>query len=152
MITKKHRLLFFDTYVEVWDITVWQYVRFLEWDETVFVEIFWQKVKEMCKRQQENALKILLGWFEANELKERLWAKKVPKWEKIEAEHFFILEWKIMLALHQSRSEIRSWEFPYFMKMYDWMWVVTGDEKYDDYKNKQMPDKKGIKNALSIKK
>jgi len=149
---KKYKFKYFDKFIEVQDITVWQYVRFLEGDETVMGELFWQDAQLMCKRQLENALKILLGWYEANELKERLWSNKAVSWDKIDPEHFFILEWKMMLALHQSRTEIRSWEYLYFAKMNSWMWVITWGESYDDFKNWHKPDKKWINNALSTKK
>ena len=144
MITKS-KFKFFNKEIEVLPITVWQYIRVIEWDETVFEEMFWKEWILMCKRQLNNALKILLGWYEANELKSVFKSKKKVSWETIDLQHFFIIEWTVMSILHQSRNEIRSWWYLYFMKMYNALNVINWSRTYEDYKNENKPDKKAFK-------
>lgn len=142
MITK---FKFYNKEIKISDITVWQYVKLIEWDNNILIEIFWKEWILMNKRQLDNALKILLGWYEANELKELFKKQKIPKGETIELEHFFIIEWIVMKWLWQTRSEIRSWEYLYFMKIYNALDVIWWWKKYEEYKNHNKPDKKAFK-------
>ena len=150
MITKS-KFKFFDKEIEVSPITVWQYDRILKWDKTVYLEIFWETWILMCKRQMQNALKILLGWYEENELKNLFKSNKIVKTgETVDLKHFFILESKVMMILHQQRSEIRKWEFLYFMDVYNNLDVIVGEKSYDDFKNAEKPDKKGFKDVKNL--
>lgn len=145
MVKEKYRFDFFDTFVEVEELTVEQFIRIHNpEDKKIFFEIFWKKVYEMNERQIKNALEILIIWEQKNIFSEK---NKSP-WNIITFEDFFILEWRIMHFLHQQRSEIRTWSLRYFYKILENIDVIIWEKSFDDYKNKDKPDKKAIKESL----
>lgn len=151
MLREKYRLTFFDTYVDVLEPTVEQYLKIFSWDQKVYKEIFWRKIFELNERQLKNALQILIS--KEKEEKNIFTEKKVSKNdENIGFEDFYILEWRVMHLLHQSRSEIRTWGIKYFFKVVENLDVIIWEKKFDDYKNADKPDKKSIKeNLLNLK-
>lgn len=150
MITKDkdYKFTFFNKEIHVNEITTGQYIKLLEWKTDVFLEIFWKNVWLMCERQIKNAIQILTSKDEQNILETALkrWHVKKKSW--MEANHFYVLEWIMMRVLHQSRTELRTWNFKYFIKMYETLDVVCWNKAYDDFRNHDKPDKKGLKGLL----
>lgn len=150
----KSKFKFFDKEIIVSPIKVWQYKRLIDWDEAVFEEIFWKDWKLMCERQQKMAFKILLWWYTTKTLESMLTVNKsVPKKKKkndLLWKDFNILEWKIMKHLNQQLNEIRSWDFLYFTKQLEDLPVITEQVSYLDHKNREKPDKVGMKKIKSL--
>lgn len=150
MINKEYKFKFFDNYIICNDLSVEDYL-YLNYDpEFILKKILWKKANLLNQRQIKNLLAILLNPNEKDLLK--LFNKSNWKTNKgMDVEDFFIIEWNIMKNLNQQRSEIRKWEWKYFLKVSQNLDVIMWEKKYDDYKNADKPDKKEIKNLLSKK-
>lgn len=72
--------------------------------------------------------------------------KKEPKKKEIDFGKFFLIEGALMHYLHQDREAIRSWTLEYVMEMMELLPAITGQNSYDEVKNKDKPDRKALKN------
>ena len=72
--------------------------------------------------------------------------KKEQKKKEIDFGKFFLIEGALMHYLHQDREAIRSWTLEYVMEMMELLPAITGQNSYDEVKNKDKPDKKALKN------
>ena len=75
--------------------------------------------------------------------------KKEQKKKEVDFGQFLLIEGALMHYLHQDREAIRSWTLEYVMEMMEFLPAITGQNSYDEVKNKDKPDKKALK---SIKK
>jgi len=150
MINQKYKFKFFDNYIICNDLTVNDYL-YLNYDPELFLKnILWKKIWLLNQRQIKNLIAILLNPNEKD--LEKLFNKNSNNSNKwMDIDDFFIIEWNIMKNLHQQRSEIRKWEWKYFLKISQNLDVIMWEKKYEDYKNADKPDKKEIKNLLSKK-
>lgn len=150
MIKEKYWFKVFDKLITCEDLSVQDYLE-LNYDPELFLKkILWKKVWLLNQRQIKNLISFLLNPDEKDLLK--LFNKTTSKDNKgMEIDDFFILEWVIMKNLNQQRSEIRKWEWKYFLKVTKNLDVIMWEKKYEDYKYADKPDKKEIKNLLSKK-
>nr|DAG01543.1 MAG TPA: hypothetical protein [Siphoviridae sp. ctNHg2] len=72
--------------------------------------------------------------------------KKEQKKGVIDFGKFFLIEGALMHYLHQDREAIRGWTLEYVMEMMELLPAITGQNSYDEVKNKDKPDRKAIKN------
>lgn len=72
--------------------------------------------------------------------------KKEQKKKEIDFGKFFLIEGALMHYLHQDREAIRSWTLEYVMEMMELLPAITGQNSYDEVKNKDKPDRKALKN------
>lgn len=71
--------------------------------------------------------------------------KKDQKKGIIDFGQFLLIEGALMHYLHQDREAIRSWTLEYVMEMMELLPAITGQNSYDEVKNKDKPDKKALK-------
>ena len=72
--------------------------------------------------------------------------KKDQKKGIIDFGQFLLIEGALMHYLRQDREAIRSWTLEYVMEMMELLPAITGQNSYDEVKNKDKPDKKALKN------
>lgn len=72
--------------------------------------------------------------------------KKEQKKKEVDFGQFLLIEGALMHYLHQGRETIRSWTLEYVMEMMELLPAITGQNSYDEVKNKDKPDKKALKN------
>lgn len=72
--------------------------------------------------------------------------KKDQKKGIIDFGQFLLIEGALMHYLHQDRESIRSWTLEYVMEVMELLPAITGQNSYDEVKNKDKPDKKALKN------
>lgn len=72
--------------------------------------------------------------------------KKDQKKGIIDFGQFLLIEGALMHYLHQDREAIRSWTLEYVIEMMELLPAITGQNSYDEVKNKDKPDKKALKN------
>lgn len=71
--------------------------------------------------------------------------KKEQKKKEVDFGQFLLIEGALMHYLHQDREAIRSWTLEYVMEMMEFLPAITGQNSYDEVKNKDKPDKKALK-------
>lgn len=71
--------------------------------------------------------------------------KKEQKKKEVDFGQFLLIEGALMHYLHQDRETIRSWTLEYVMEMMELLPAITGQNSYDEVKNKDKPDKKALK-------
>lgn len=71
--------------------------------------------------------------------------KKDQKKKEVDFGQFLLIEGALMHYLHQDREAIRSWTLEYVMEMMELLPAITGQNSYDEVKNKDKPDKKALK-------
>ena len=71
--------------------------------------------------------------------------KKEQKKKEVDFGQFLLIEGALMHYLHQDREAIRSWTLEYVMEMMGLLPAITGQNSYDEVKNKDKPDKKALK-------
>lgn len=71
--------------------------------------------------------------------------KKEQKKKEVDFGQFLLIEGVLMHYLHQDREAIRSWTLEYVMEMMELLPAITGQNSYDEVKNKDKPDKKALK-------
>ena len=71
--------------------------------------------------------------------------KKEQKKKEVDFGQFLLIEGALMHYLHQDREAIRSWTLEYVMEMMELLPAITGQNSYDEVKNKDKPDKKALK-------
>ena len=71
--------------------------------------------------------------------------KKEQKKKEVDFGQFLLIEGALMHYLHQDREAIRSWTLEYVMEMMELLPAITGQNSYDEVKNKGKPDKKALK-------
>ena len=130
-----------------WKITVEDFLRInIEWETAIFELLlkYNKELPKLNKRQLENFIEILINW-EINIFKKTI---KTTKNDNNFLEDFHIIEWQIMSFLHQSRSEIRSWNYQYFIKIYEDLAICTWNKDYDKNRKSENPDKEKLKNIF----
>lgn len=90
---------------------------------------------QLNKRQME----VFLASLVSNNL------KKEQKKKEVDFGQFLLIEGALMHYLHQDRESIRSWTLEYVMEMMELLPAITGQNSYDEVKNKDKPDKKALK-------
>ena len=97
---------------------------------------FNKETPQLNKRQME----VFLASLVSNNL------KKEQKKKEVDFGQFLLIEGALMHYLHQDRESIRSWTLEYVMEMMELLPAITGQNSYDEVKNKDKPDKKALKN------
>lgn len=154
----RHKFLYNGRFFYCWDLTVEDFILLNidleEWIKKILLE-FNKNLPELNWRQINEFLNILLG-VEKKEKNiidkitetEKKFKKKEEKKENDILEDFHIIEWIIMRNLKQPLSEIRKWNYLYFMEIYKDLNYIINPEQYDPKRKSQSPDKKKFKKEL----
>lgn len=133
------------TKVVIKEITVEQYLLLLEDYEDGIKNIFWKMAEFITEKQFNEILSDLMGVNTTLDIIPKK-KKDSEKERKKILENFHINEGFIMFHLHQQRSEVRGWTIEYFNKVMEDLPVILGHEKLEDWRSRNTPDKKWIKN------
>lgn len=121
-----------------------------------------EKMPQLNARQSAELTRILLGidgekrniMDDLTETEKQIKAFKEKDKKKAEANiedmlaDFHLFEWQLMYYLHQPLSELRSWPYQYFMKIYKDLAYCTGAKDYDKNRHSQKPDKSAFKSEF----
>lgn len=125
---------------KVWALLWGDFLLLNEDPQTGYLKIiseFNKELPQLNKRQMEGLFASLVN---------NKSLKKEQKKKEIDFGKFFLIEGALMHYLHQDREAIRSWTLEYVMEMMELLPAITGQNSYDEVKNKDKPDRKALKN------
>jgi len=161
VIRQKHYFKYHGSVFYCSDITVNDYllliVNEMEWIQKILLEHN-EKLPTLNDRQLSELMKIVF-WIEEEDEEELTEVqKKIREHKEIAQEKkkkkkgtdrplqdFHVIEGQIMHFLNQSRTEIRSWTYKYFIEIYKDMMYCTWSKEYNKDRNNQSPDKKAFR-------
>jgi len=112
--------------------------------EEFFKILFWE-----VKNKKTLSQKLTDTQKKINEYKKKKEEKKrTPRKKNDPLDDFHIIEGMVMHFMSQPLSEIRKWNYLYFMKIFKDIGVCTGREPYDKKRESQAPDKRWFKQAF----